>query len=262
VAGLTSLVFPVYNPGPSLEATLAQVGPFLRRPDGQRWEVLFVCDGCTDGSAERLADWQRPFAGRVRVLAYAPNRGKGYAVRHGLAAAGGQWRVFTDVDLAYSLDDVARLADALRAGPEVVIASRSHPESRLELPTSMWRYVARRRFQSRLFGLVVRGLLPLNLSDTQAGLKGFSARAAAMLLPRLSCDGFGFDCEILTACVRYGLPIAELPVCVRYDAGAASTTGARSGLRMVRELWLIRREWRRPAPPADAPAEPTYRKAV
>src|SRR5205085_8390000 len=106
---LTSLVLPTYNAGPVLERTWREVDHFLRHAPGN-WEVLFVCDGCSDDSPGRLADWSRGHGGRVRVLTYAPNRGKGHAVRHGLAAAHGAWRLFTDVDLAYGFDDVLRVA--------------------------------------------------------------------------------------------------------------------------------------------------------
>src|SRR5439155_16375645 len=108
---VTSLVFPTFNPGSAVERTWAAVRDFFRaRPDP--WEAVFVCDGCTDGTVERLealaADANDP---RLRIIAYAPNRGKGYAVRTGLLAARGAWRVFTDVDLAYGFGDVSRLAD-------------------------------------------------------------------------------------------------------------------------------------------------------
>jgi dolichyl-phosphate beta-glucosyltransferase len=51
------------------------------------------------------------------VIGYSPNRGKGYAVRAGLLAARGRFRIFTDVDLAYRLADVARVADELACSP-------------------------------------------------------------------------------------------------------------------------------------------------
>jgi dolichyl-phosphate beta-glucosyltransferase len=237
---VTSLVLPAFNPGPAAERTWLAVRDFLRtRPDP--WEVLFVCDGCTDGTPARLT---RVTAGhrRVRVLAHAPNRGKGFAVRTGLLAARGSRRVFTDVDLAYPLADVARLADELRRGAAVAIASRDHPDSRIELPPRLLGYARRRRLQSRLFGAVARGLLPITQRDTQAGLKGMTAAVAEAIVPRLTCDGFGFDCELLTACARHGIPVAEVPVRVRYD-DAASTTGLRATLRMLRELWQVRRAW-------------------
>src|SRR5262245_16092396 len=101
-AGLTSLIVPAYNPGPArLETTLRRLSEFIQaRPEP--WELLFVCDGCTDGSADWLTARAAATNLRMRVLSYAKNRGKGHAVRQGLLAAAGQWRIFTDVDLAFS----------------------------------------------------------------------------------------------------------------------------------------------------------------
>jgi dolichyl-phosphate beta-glucosyltransferase len=240
--GLTSLVFPAYNPGNLIERAWREVRAFLRTAPG-RWEVLFVCDGCSDGTPAYLAEATRADTERVRVLSYAPNRGKGYAVRQGLMAARGQWRLFTDVDLAYGFEDIERLAATLRAGAEVAIASRLHPGSRVVLPPSLQGYAYRRHLQSLAFSRLVRLLLPLRQLDTQAGLKGLSARAAQVVLPHLRSYGFEFDCELLTACARFGLPVKEVPVCVRYE-DTLSTTSLSSVGRMVRELWRIRRAWK------------------
>jgi dolichyl-phosphate beta-glucosyltransferase len=258
-APVTSLVFPAFNPGAVLGRIRRQVEQFLREaPDS--WEVLFVCDGCTDGTPALLADWARR-TDRIRVLCYSPNRGKGYAVRCGLQAARGDWRVFTDVDLAYSLEDVMRLAEVLRGGADVAIGSRTHPDSEMVLPTRLQGYAYRRHLQSMAFSALVRWLLPLTQRDTQAGLKGLSARAAGLVLPHLSCDGFGFDCELLTACVRHGLTIREVPVRVRYE-DRASTTNLGAMARMFKELWRIRRTWRLPPPTVSSShVEPGRRAA-
>jgi hypothetical protein len=104
-------------------------------------------------------------------------------------------------------------------------------------------------------------LLPLSQLDTQAGLKGMSARAAWVVLPHLRCDGFGFDCELLTACARYELRVAEVPVQVRYE-DRASTTGLRAMGRMISELWQIRRAWRQAPPALAMPVEPGRRHAA
>lgn len=235
-----SLVFPTYNATAFLERTWREVLGFLHgQPD---WEVLFVCDGCTDGSNERLEALVQE-SPRARVVAYAPNRGKGYAVRRGLMEARGRWRIFTDVDLAYSFEDILRVADALRRGAEVAIASRLHAESKLVLPPSVLGYAYRRHLQSMAFSLLVRCLLPILQRDTQAGLKGVSARVAESVVPLLTCDGFGFDCELLTACVRSGVAVLEVPVSVRYE-DAASTTGVGTIGRMVRDLVEIRKTWK------------------
>jgi glycosyltransferase involved in cell wall biosynthesis len=238
---VVSLVFPTYNPGISLERTLAQVERFVRQLV-EPWEILFVCDGCTDGTPETLARWARPFGDTVRVMTYSPNRGKGYAVRQGFAQARGQFRIFTDVDLAYGFDDILRLAAKLKSGADVVIASRLHRESRVVLPQQLLGYAFRRYLQSLVFAGLVRFLLPVSQRDTQAGLKGMSARAALTILPYLRSKGFELDCELLTACSRFGFSVAEIPVQARYE-DATSTTSAHSIAHMIRQLWRIRADW-------------------
>ena len=260
---VTSLVLPAYNPGPGVEATWRAVAEFLDSRPGP-WEAVFVLDGCSDGTADRLARLaaRRPDP-RLRVVDYAPNRGKGHAVRVGLLAARGAHRLFTDIDLAYPFEDVARVADALRAGAAVAIASRDHPESQLHMPAAVLPYAYRRHLQSRVFGAAARALLPIAQRDTQAGLKGMTAIVAEHVVPELRCDGFGFDCELLTACARSAIPVTEVPVTVRYE-NTASTTGGRATLRMVRELWAIRRSWRgrRVSLPAARPEPMALPKAA
>ena len=144
---MTSLVLPAYNPGPAVEWTWADVQRFLaeRAARSDPWEAVFVLDGCTDGTEERLAALNRHTTYPSRVVSYSPNRGKGYAVRTGLLAARGQHRVFTDIDLAYSFEEVVRVADELKAGADVAVASREHSDSQILLPASVLGYAYRRR---------------------------------------------------------------------------------------------------------------------
>ena len=244
---LISLIFPAYNPGPGLGASWEGVRDFLR--DRPQWEVLFVLDGCSDGSETLLRRLTAGEGPRVRVLSYERNRGKGAAVRVGMLAASGDYRIFTDVDLAYGFADVVRVHEQLQFGRDVVIASRDHPESEMVLPVKMLPYMMRRHIQSRIFGGLARILLPIRQKDTQAGLKGFSAKASEAIFPHLQCDGFGFDCELLTACARLGFAVEEMPVQVRYDS-QATTTGFRTVRRMLGELWKVRRDWNGRVPPA------------
>jgi dolichyl-phosphate beta-glucosyltransferase len=240
-----SLVLPTFNPGLAIDQTWHAVRQFLiaRAKGAELWEVLFVLDGCTDGTLERLTEFARDNTLPIRIVSYPTNRGKGFAVRTGLLAARGTIRIFTDVDLAYTFEDILRVAEAINAGAKVAIGSRAHPDSRIQLAAPLLGYAFRRSLQGKLFGAVARLLLPISLHDTQAGLKGMTASVAESVLPHMTCDGFGFDCELLTACYRSGIPLVEVPVNVRYDA-ATSTTGSRSGLRMLRELWRIRQDWR------------------
>ena len=186
-----SIIIPAYNEEKRLPATLERVAGYLQRGDWSFSEILVVEDGSADGTVA-LAERLRASYPALRVVRNPGNRGKGYAVRHGLRSARGAYRLFTDVDLAYGFRDVQRVADTLRAGAAAAIASRLHPDSRLVLPPGLQGYAYRRHLQSQFFSALVRRLLPLTQRDTQAGLKGLSAAAAEALLPGLRCDGFGF----------------------------------------------------------------------
>jgi hypothetical protein len=105
--------------------------------------------------------------------------------------------------------------------------------------------------QSLAFSRLVRAILPIRARDTQAGLKGMTASVAARLLPRLRCDGFALDCEILAWCERLEIAVAEVPVVVRYECHRSTTT-PRSVWRMLRSLWAIRQNCAAiSAPPQD-----------
>ena len=64
-----------HKPGAGFKATWVQVADFLRS-GSDAWEIIFVCDGCTDGTPLQLAEWiaARPLP--VRMISYATNRGK------------------------------------------------------------------------------------------------------------------------------------------------------------------------------------------
>lgn len=257
---LTSLILPNYNPGPALERTWHDLCQFIscqRTP----WEVIFVCDGSTDGTIEQLHQWrQEDKADWCRVLSYSPNRGKGMAVRVGLEAARGAVRVFTDVDLAYTFDDLLRVVNEVEQGAAVAIASREHPESHALLPMSMIYRVSLRRVQSHVFRGIARQIVDIRYADTQAGLKAFSAEAAQAIVPRLACNGFGFDCEVLLACKHLNIPVTEMPITVRYQT-AASTTSWKSSFQMLKQIWQIRRRWSKGIP-QPAPSAVTVHETV
>lgn len=253
---LTSLVVPAYNPGRILDRSLPQLERFLATTS-EPWEVVLVSDGCTDGSGERLLSWAEALDRRlkgqpVRFLSWSRNRGKGQAVKAGLLAARGRFRIFADVDLAYDFVEIRRVARLLWAGHPVVIADRSLPESRVTLPANQLWSACWRQVQSSLFRLLARLMLPLPGGDTQAGLKGLRAEVVADVVESLQCPGFGFDCELLTACVQRGWPVMRVPVTVRLDA-TASTVRPWHIWDMVRALLAIRRRWRQRQGVPEAP---------
>ncbi|MFN8583655.1 MAG: glycosyltransferase, partial [Gemmatimonadaceae bacterium] len=117
-----SLVIPVYNGVGRLPLMLEEVRTFLEH-HRELGEVVFVDDGSSDDSASLLRAFVADVP-RTRLIALPRNRGKGYAVRRGMLAARGAFRIFTDADLAYPLEDLEGIVLELQRGADVVVACR------------------------------------------------------------------------------------------------------------------------------------------
>jgi dolichyl-phosphate beta-glucosyltransferase len=261
-----SLVIPVYDAANLLPATLEAVDHFLTHASS-RVEVLFVDDCSSEVETQvMLEDFARR-RGDVRVLRNSRNRGKGYSVARGMLAARGRYRVFTDVDLAYPLDQVDRIVHELARGADVAIACRVLPESRYLMSPTFFHYLYTRHLMSRAFNRVVRALLLPGILDTQAGLKGFTAAAAELCFGRSTIPGFGFDVECLYIAQAHGLVIEQTAVNFRYDDEPTTVRFARDGRRMLRDIWQVRTNaWRGQYASADTrfdfPAEDRWTPGI
>ena len=240
---LATLILPTYNAAAFVAETVSRLRAFLtRHPE---WRVLFVCDGCTDGTEALLQDLGPGFD----LVAYGGNRGKGFAIRTGFGAATTPYLVFTDVDLAYDPEDACRVVVQLEAGADLVVASRVDPATRYSISPRDFPTLYRRHLMSRLYNAWVRLMLPIRSRDTQAGLKGVSRRAWAELAPDLTVDGFGFDVELLALAGHRGLRVVETPVTFRY-VDPTTVVMLRHGSRMLVEVIRLRRALRRRAAPS------------
>ena len=126
------------------------------------------------------------------MLQYEDRRGKGYALRHGLAQTTGDIVAFIDSDMELHPDGIGPLVELVEAGADVAIGSKRHPDSKVHYPLF-------RRFQSAVFQQLVRVLFNLNLTDTQTGLKVFRGDLVRPLAAAIKTDGFAFDLELLVS---------------------------------------------------------------
>lgn len=239
-----SLVIPVYNAADQLPATLAAVDTFAAGYPGAL-EVLFVDDHSGELQTQIILEDYARRRSFVRVLRNEVNRGKGFTVTRGMLAARGQYRVFTDVDLAYPLEEVYKILGELQGGADIAIACRVLPESRYLMSPSFFHYLYTRHLMSRAFNKVVQAFLLPGILDTQAGLKGFTAAAAALCFSRTTIPGFGFDIECLYIAQQHGLSIRQTAVSFRYDDEPTTVRFARDSNRMLQDIWKVKTNaWR------------------
>ena len=97
-----SIVVPIFNEALRLEGTLPTFVLYLQQAPFTS-ELVVVDDGSADGTAEIAA---RLVPGGVGRVLEEPHRGKGGAVRAGMRASRGRYRIFMDVDLATPLEFV------------------------------------------------------------------------------------------------------------------------------------------------------------
>jgi dolichyl-phosphate beta-glucosyltransferase len=233
-----SVVIPAFNEAHRLPPYLHEVVGFLEGR-GEPWEVIVVDDGSTDGTAAVVRELAEHQPG-VRLLPFGRNRGKGAAVRAGMLAARGAFRLFTDADGATPIAELKRLEAALGSGIDVVIGSRALPSPAVAVRTRRHRVVAGRVFNWLVARLGVRGI-----ADSQCGFKLFTAAAAERLFEALETSGFAFDVELLLRAQKAGYQVVEVAVNWADQEGSkvgVLTTGPGMLLESARARWRVGRK--------------------
>lgn len=222
-----SVITPAYREGRHIYRSLGVLEDELATLD-RTYEIILVSDGSDDDTvseATRRSD--------VRVLEYPTQRGKGYALRHGLEHAEGEVVVFIDSDMELHPSGIRALVELVEAGADAAIGSKRHPASQVQYPPF-------RRLQSAVYQRIVRALFSLDVTDTQTGLKAFRADMLRRVALPLSSNGYAFDLELLVALNDAGARIEEGPVTLDY--AFETTTGAGAVVDVLRDTYRI---WRR-----------------
>ncbi len=227
-----SIVIPAYNEEARIGRTLEQVVSFLASQPYSS-EIVVADDGSTDGTAAIV----RPFSERqspplLRVI-HLPHGGKGWAVKHGMLEATGQYRFLCDADLSMPIGEVSKFLPPACSGYDVAVGSREAPGARRigEPP--------RRHMMGRVFNIIVRVLAVHGLRDTQCGFKCFERAAAQTLFPLQRLNGFGFDVEVLFLAQRRGLRVVEVPIEWHYQA-RSKVRPWRDASRMLMDIFRVR----------------------
>jgi len=203
-----SIILPVYEEAETIREVIEKL---LSKSLRVEKELLIVESGSRDGTREIVAEYaQQP---GVQVIYQAEPRGKGSAVRAGLAAATGSIVLIQDADLEYDIDDYdALLEPILQRRASFVLGSRT-------LGAGDWkvRRFARGALAGMLLNLAQVGfahtfnlLYQQRTTDVNTMFKVF--RRSCLNGITLESDGFELDIELTCKLVRAGHAPLEVPV--------------------------------------------------
>ncbi len=192
-----SVVVPVFNE----RNTIAEIVRRMRAVElPVALEIIVVDDGSTDGTRQILPQLEDS---TVRVKLHDRNRGKGAAIRTGLALVTGDVVLVQDADLEYDPEDWPRLlAPLIKGKAQVVYGSRFTGERRNML---FWHWVG-----NRFLSLVTNVLYNSTISDMETCYKMIDRRHLDGLT--LRADRFDFEPEITAKLLRRGVRVYEVPI--------------------------------------------------
>jgi len=269
---ILSVVIPAFNEEKRLPETLKKVRNYLVRQDFD-FEVIIVDDGSRDETF-RETKYQIKHWPNFRIISYKPNRGKGFAVKTGMLAAKGEWRLLMDADNSTDISEIEKLFNFVNTKFQIACLkanSKQIPNSKfqkieklehcdlnenckLEIENLSYdiiigsRYLNKdsikikqplsRRIVSRLGNWLIRIILGIKAVDTQCGFKLFSAEASNRIFPLQTIDRWGFDMEVLAIAIRKEYEIKEVPV-NWYDAEGSQVKKS-AAWKTLKELFLIK----------------------
>jgi dolichyl-phosphate beta-glucosyltransferase len=201
-----SVIIPAFNEEKRLPPTLESIWNYLSAREDYSFEILVVDDGSSDHTVDAVQDFGKHHDG-VRLISYAPNQGKGYAVRTGMLAGNGDYLLLDDADGSSPISELPKLEAALREGYDIAIGSRNMPESGTRIET-----LAYRKHMGNTFNMIVQSLLLPGIRDTQCGFKLFTHQATQDLFSLSEQNGFAFDVEILLIARRKNYKIKETAI--------------------------------------------------
>lgn len=233
-----SVVIPVYNESARLDLTFAAFSEPIDWGLFRLEEIIFVNDGSTDNTLEILKQARPALEAankcQVRILTYHYNRGKGFAIKHGMLASRGAYTLMMDADMSTPLTEVKRLQTGVKNGRAVIIGTRKSRVVRVEKEQPLVRVML-----GRVFTRLSQVILSTYVSDFTCGFKLFRRDARRAIFARSHIERWGYDSEIMFLAVRLGYKPLEVAVRWRNDERSRVHI-IQDAARSLRELFLIR----------------------
>ena len=225
-AQLLSVIIPVYNECRTIETIL---GVIERVPVEK--EMIVVDDGSTDGTREILSQKFKNRPG-TQIIFHDSNRGKGEAVRTGVAKATGERVIIQDADLEYDPSDYLKLlAVAARLDAPVVYGSRFLGNKKA---SSRWH-----RTVNGFLTQLTNFLYGSRLTDMETCYKLIHRDVIKKIL--LISKGFEIEVELTAKILKAGFPIVEVPIAYKGRSfHEGKKIGWRDGVMAVERLFYFR----------------------
>jgi glycosyltransferase involved in cell wall biosynthesis len=193
-----SVVMPVYNE----KATIRQIIDKVLAVDVDK-ELVIVDDGSSDGTRDILKELEPSLDGSARIFYLDRNRGKGWAVRHGIQQATGDVLVIQDADLEYEPEEFHNLLEPFQKGrAAVVYGSRFLGGHRTGY---YWTTLG-----NKLLTWLTNVIYNTNLTDMETCYKLFAIDVIREI--PLRCQRFEFEPEVTAKVLKRGIHIYEVPI--------------------------------------------------
>ena len=210
VVPVVSVILPALDEEEALPTVVEDIRRYV--PDA---EIIVVDDGSQDATAQVAQSLD------CVVVSHDHNRGKGSALRSGLAEARGMHVIIMDADATYPASAIPAMVDLLK-DHDFVRAERKIDDS-----NTPWV----NRVGNRVLGATLRTLHGLGQGDHLSGLYGFKAG----VLEGLGTEATGFDIEVeigIKAKER-SLRVAVLPIEYLPRIGDKKLSPASDGVRIL-----------------------------
>ena len=203
--GKNLIIIPTYNEIENIEKMVRTV---FDLPRG--FELLIVDDGSPDGTAAKVKELQKEYAGKLHIEERKGKLGLGTAYIHGF-----KWAVARDYDFIFEMDcdfshnpkDLVRLLEACENGADVAVGSRYTKGGQV----SNW--PIGRILMSYFASVYVRIVLWLPVKDTTAGFKCYRKKVLQTIdLDAVRFMGYAFQIEMKYRAYKKGFKIVEVPI--------------------------------------------------
>lgn len=204
------LIIPCFNPASNWEKIIVDTFQKIERNmEGVPLQIILVNDGSTTGVSSETIEYLKAKNLPITLIEYPDNKGKGFALRQGVAKAQSEFQIFTDVDFPYTIQSIIALYNSLKNGNDVALGTRKADYYKT-VPFA-------RRLISKFLRWVLKRVLKLPITDTQCGLKGFNTKGKEVFL-KTTINRFLFDLEFVKLVTKKQLNLKVEPVNVKLRA--------------------------------------------